>query len=384
MADLFKLAGRDVLVAEAITAQNVSNAEADSVFNSVTASNIKNSTLLAADASGKIIPSTIVDALDKGNSTTVANQVVYNPVELKKALVAPSVKGEDFTTSGNAQNTFVLGGSITQEGGKTLRSSQLMLGGSADSTLYKSSITQDSNGYLSIIPKDSTNTTNALWWTESNGWRIGNNRIITGDVFSNNLVNLQSHIRGQADDWIWLGKVAEKVYSLDLSEIKPGTSGTTTGATCYVSINTFRKRINGKQLFKTVIDATCRCEPFELKHLDIKILASKVGSKWFMPRMYVRRSSMASDAFNKMMTVLYADRAHVGIAVDECSVFRDMSTALGTLNASGSVSPIYGMNSDGFTLFATIMELDRDNANQNIPVSGAHYRVTVFHPNTIL
>ena len=61
-----------------------------------------------------------------------------------------------------------------------------------------------------------------------------------------------------------------------------------------------------------------------------------------------------------------------------------MTTALGTLNASGSVSPIYGMNADGFTLFATIMELDRDNENQNIPVSGAHYRVTIFHPRNVL
>ena len=382
MADLFKLAGRDVRVAEAEIALNVTPTS-DATFQSITASNIKNSTLLAADANGKIIPSTI-SALDKGNTSTAAAQTVYNPVEMKKALTVPSVKGEEFTISGGAQNTFTLGGSITQESGKTLRQSQLILSGGTDSTLYKSGIVQDANGHFFIIPKDSTNTAKALWWTETNGWKIGDNRIVTYDMLSNNVTTLQSHIKGQADDWMWIGKVAENVYTMDLSEIKPGASGTTTGATCYVSINTFRKRISNKQLFKTVIDADCRCEPFELKHLDVKVLLSDVGSKWFMPRMFVSRGAMASDAFTHMMAVLYADRAYVGMTVDECSVFRDMTTALGTLNASGSVSPIYGMNADGFVLFASIMELDRDNADKNIPVSGAHYRLTIFHPNTIL
>ena len=93
---------------------------------------------------------------------------------------------------------------------------------------------------------------------------------------------------------------------------------------------------------------------------------------------------MQSNAFDHMMAVLYADRIGVGMTVDECSVFRDMSTTLGALNANGSVSPVYEMNADGFSLFATMMELDRANENQNIPVSGAHYRLTIFHPNTVL
>ena len=341
--------------------------------------------IASLDNNGKIPAAQIPNNyFDKGDSTSAVAQTVYNPVELKKPLVVPSVKGEEFTISGGAQNTFTLGGSITQESGKTLRQSQLVLSGGTDSTLYKSGIVQDSNGYFFIVPKDSSNTANALWWTELTGWRIGDNRIITDNSLSNSITTIQSHIKGQADDWMWLGKVAENVYTMDLSEIKPGASGTTTGATCYVSINTFRKSMSGKQLYKTVIDATCRCEPFELKHLDVKVLLSNVGSKWFMPRMFVSRGAMASDAFTHMMAILYEDRVRVGMTVDECSVFRDMTTALGTLNASGSVSPIYGMNADGFTLFATIMELDRDNENQNIPVSGAHYRVTIFHPRNVL
>lgn len=346
----------------------------------------KNNYIAQLDNTGKIPAAQLpYDGLDKGHRYDDTNQVVYNPVELKKPLVAPAVKGEEFTISGGAQNTFTLGGSITQESGKTLCQSQLVLSGGTDSALYKSGIVQDANGYFFIIPKDSTNTSSALWWTETNGWKIGDNRIVTYDMLSNQSTTLQSHIKGQADDWIWLGKVAENVYTMDLSEIKPGSSGTTTGATCYVSINTFRKRMSGKQLFKTVIDATCRCNPFELKHLNVDITPGvHVGSKWFMPRMFVSRGAMQSDAFTHMMAVLYEDRAYVGMTVDECSVFRDMTTVLGTLNASGSVSPIYGMNADGFTLFAAIMELDRDNANKNISVSGAHYRVTIFHPHNVL
>ena len=51
-ANLFKLAGQDVRVAEA---DNVKNTEADAVFKSITATSIANFTVLAADANGKII-----------------------------------------------------------------------------------------------------------------------------------------------------------------------------------------------------------------------------------------------------------------------------------------------------------------------------------------
>ena len=51
-ANLFKLAGEDVRVAEA---DNINNTEADAVFKSITATSIANFTVLAADANGKII-----------------------------------------------------------------------------------------------------------------------------------------------------------------------------------------------------------------------------------------------------------------------------------------------------------------------------------------
>ena len=402
MADLFKLAGRDVRVKEAEVADTAKN------------------------------------ALDKGDSATIANQIVYNPVELKKALVAPSIQGTKYTDNSGAQHSlFELGGthsvsndvstgygsltlyrdragnwdstSISYTLGEGLKIGDYGIGGplSNNGTYSTNYLMTNKDGIAKTsfngikITSQLTNTDDFVFESAGNGklhskmssdssglvsggWCINDKKIATVDVVRSTRDTLADHITAQAGGWIWLGKVAEKTYSLDLSEIKPGASGTTTGATCYVSINTFQQTVEGATQYKTVIDATCKCEPFELKHLDVKVLLSNVGSKWFMPRMFVSRGVMASDAFTHMMAILYEDRVRVGMTVDECSVFRDMTTALGTLNASGSVSPIYGMNADGFTLFATIMELDRDNENQNIPVSGAHYRVTIFHPRNVL
>ena len=49
--------------------------------------------------------------LDKGTASTTATQTVYNPVELKKALVVPSIQSTKYTDKfGNQQPLFELGG----------------------------------------------------------------------------------------------------------------------------------------------------------------------------------------------------------------------------------------------------------------------------------
>ena len=395
--------------------------------------------IASLDNNGKIPTAQIPNNyLDKGDSTSAAAQTVYNPVELKKPLVAPSIQGTKYTDySGAQQSLFELGGTHSVSNGVSSGYGSLTLyrdrAGNWDSTSISYTLSEglkigdygiggplSNNGTYSTnylmtnkdgvaktsfngikITSELTNTDDFVFESAGNGklhskmssdssglvrggWCINDKKIATVDVVRSTRDTLADHITAQAGGWIWLGKVAEKTYSLDLSEIRPGASGTTTGATCYVSINTFQQTVEGVTQYKTVIDATCRCEPFELKPIDVTILLSNVGSKWLMPRMLVSRGAMQSDAFTHMMAVLYADRAYVGMTVDECSVFRDTSTSLGNLNANGSVSPIYNMNADGFSLFAILMELDRDNENQNIPVSGAHYRVTLFHPNTVL
>ena len=48
---------------------------------------------------------------DKGTASTTATQTVYNPVEMKKALIVPSIQGTKYTdSSGNQQPLFELGG----------------------------------------------------------------------------------------------------------------------------------------------------------------------------------------------------------------------------------------------------------------------------------
>lgn len=252
MADLFKLAGRDVRVKEAEVADNAKN------------------------------------ALDKGDSTTTANQIVYNPVELKKPLVAPSIQGTKYTDNSGAQHSlFELGGthsvnndvssgygsltlyrdragnwdstSITYTLGEGLKIGDYGIGGPLTnngtySTNYlmtnKDGVAKTSFNGIKITSQP-TNTDDFVFESAGNGklhskmssdssglvkggWCINDKKIATVDVVRSTRDALAEHISGQAGDWIWLGKVAEKTYSLDLSEIKPGASGTTTGATCYV------------------------------------------------------------------------------------------------------------------------------------------------------
>lgn len=252
-----------------------------------------------------------------------------------------------------------------------------------EDTSFSITYPKDNTGYLGdfltskndrVIPNYSSS--GASKPTELNSIKVGSRGVYS--VFN------RSTLANSQGGWELVGHVASKEYYIDLSEIKPGHSGTTTNAQVYVDIATFEKNGYFGTQYKTVLDVTCRTNPFELKHLDLKALLSNVGSKWFFPRVLVSRGAMMSAAFNHMMQVLYTDRANVGMTIDEVSIFRDMSTALGTLNASGGVLPIGGMNADGFSLFAVMMELDRDNANKNVTVTGSHHRVTLFHPNPVL
>lgn len=184
-------------------------------------------------------------------------------------------------------------------------------------------------------------------------------------------------VKEQANDgWKFLGKVGSKKFTKDLEEIKPGSSGTTIGANIFVDVNAYEKTIDGVVKYKTVLDVIVETNPF-----DLKALLSSVGSKWFFPRVTISRSNMNSSAFNNMIARLYEDRETVSMSFAEVSVSRDISTALGTLNASGGVLPIGGMNADGFNFFAVVMELDGDNANKNIITTGGHWKIVLFHPN---
>lgn len=187
-------------------------------------------------------------------------------------------------------------------------------------------------------------------------------------------------------DWEFLDLIAEKTFSKAFTEVKPGKSGIPSGnATVNVTATTYQKKINGAIVgYKTIVDVTCRCEQFNLKDVGLNVLLSKVGSRWFFPRMAVSRGNIQVGKFTKMMDRLNAQKDRVGILVDEVSVFRDATTKLGCLNVSGITAGQVTYDYAEFRVFAVMLELDKDNEGKSIPCTGAHYRIVLYHPETIL
>ena len=187
-------------------------------------------------------------------------------------------------------------------------------------------------------------------------------------------------------DWEFLDLIAQKTFSKAFTEVKPGKSGIPNGnATVNVTATTYQKKIDGAIVgYKTIVDVTCRCEQFNLKDVGLSVLLSKVGSRWFMPRMAVSRGNIQVGKFTKMMDRLNAQKDRVGISVDEVSIFRDATTNLGCLNVNGGIMGQVTYDYGEFRVFAIMLELDKDHEGESIPCTGAHYRIVLYHPETIL
>lgn len=187
-------------------------------------------------------------------------------------------------------------------------------------------------------------------------------------------------------EWRFLGKVAEKTFQKAFTEVKPGKSGIPdSNATVDVIVTTYANVLN--RGFKTIVDVTCRCPQFNLNDVGLSVLLSKVGSKWFVPRMAIAKGNMASTVFNTMMDKLNAQKDDVGISIDEVAVFKDnrgVSGNPGTLNVSGVTNGQVVYDDSEFRMFAVMLELDKDNEGKAIPCTGAHYKINIFHPQTIL
>lgn len=208
---------------------------------------------------------------------------------------------------------------------------------------------------------------------------------VTSDV-DKEIAKLQT---ATGSDWEFLGKVAEKTFSKAFTEVKPGKSGIPSGnATVNVTATTYQKKIEGAIVgYKTIVDVTCRCEQFNLNDVGLNVLLSKVGSRWFFPRMAITKGNMASTAFNTMMDKLNAQKYNVGISVEEVAVFKDtrgVSGNPGTLNVSGITNGQVVYDASEFRVFAVMLELDKDNEGKAIPCTGVHYKISIFHPQTIL
>ena len=93
--------------------------------------------------------------LDKGTSSTVVNQVVYNPVEMKKVLKVPSIQGENSANNtSNGAPMYILGGTMATEGGQAIGSASLRLFGYTGATgnPYDTTLTQTASGIFRIAP----------------------------------------------------------------------------------------------------------------------------------------------------------------------------------------------------------------------------------------
>ena len=93
--------------------------------------------------------------LNKGTSSTVVNQVVYNPVEMKKALKVPSIQGANSANNtSNGAPMYILGGTMATEGGQATGSASLHLFGYTGATgnPYDTTLTQTASGIFRIAP----------------------------------------------------------------------------------------------------------------------------------------------------------------------------------------------------------------------------------------
>ena len=190
----------------------------------------------------------------------------------------------------------------------------------------------------------------------------------------------------KTDGWEFLGVVAQKTFSKAFTEVKPGKSGIPDGnADVSVVITTYRNALHNN--YKTVMDVICKCPQFNLKDTGLNVLLSKVGSRWFFPRMAISKGNMNSTAFNSMMDRLNEQKDNVGISIDEVAIFKDnrgVSGNPGTLNVSGSAAGQVVYDAAEFRVFAVMAELDKDNEGKSIPSTGVHYRISIFHPQSIL
>ena len=116
--------------------------------------------------------------LDKGTSSTAVNQVVYNPVEMKKNLTVPSLSGEKTTIAGNSISTFGLGGT---KDGSTAMSDLTLVGFSGTSSIdnvYTTHIQQLSTGPFQITYTHGKNLVGTLTF-DGSWWRMNSYDVLT-------------------------------------------------------------------------------------------------------------------------------------------------------------------------------------------------------------
>lgn len=162
--------------------------------------------------------------LDKGTASTVVNQVIYNPVEMKKALTVPSVQGTKYTdNSGNQQSLFTLGGTVSGSGNTSQGSSSL--------TLYRNRAGSWDSVSISMTPADGLKIGNYAvgvqdWNRIPASYILTNGDGVTKDV--NGCVKLKSSGGAASDDFVFESTNNGKLHS----KMSVGPNGLVRGGWC--------------------------------------------------------------------------------------------------------------------------------------------------------
>ena len=137
-------------------------------------------TLLFPEKGGTLaVTDDLSTLLDKGTPSTAVNQIVYNPVEMKKNLTVPSLSGEKTTIAGNSISTFGLGGT---KDGSTAMSDLTLVGFSGTSSInnvYTTHIQQLGDGTFRIAQLRGENVLGTL--TYDGQWCINDYAILTDE-----------------------------------------------------------------------------------------------------------------------------------------------------------------------------------------------------------
>lgn len=162
--------------------------------------------------------------LAKGTASTVVNQVVYNPVEMKKTLTVPSVQGTKYTDdSGNQQSLFTLGGTVSGSGNTSQGSSSL--------TLYRNRAGSWDSATISFTPADGLKIGNYAigvqnWDNVPASYILTNGDGVTRD--RNGGVKLKSSGGASSDDFVFESTNNGKLHS----KMSIGPSGLVRGGWC--------------------------------------------------------------------------------------------------------------------------------------------------------
>lgn len=141
-------------------------------------------TLLFPEKGGTLaVTDDLSTLLDKGTPSTAVNQIVYNPVEMKKNLTVPSLSGDETTIAGNSISTFRLGGTIGGTIDGSDADSDLTLvgfhGTSSINNVYTTHIQQLGDGTFRIAQLRGENVLGTL--TYDGQWCINDYAILTDE-----------------------------------------------------------------------------------------------------------------------------------------------------------------------------------------------------------